>query len=162
MKKMVLTAVFATASLFANAQVEWDVTSQKDDFNGWTRYSTNTVKKVFVDSESKYYNASVSFVHFSGDEDVYVRVTPAYDGGCAGSRSNYMMLLVEDGSPIKLEEDLADIDCSDGSTSLYRVSLDQVQGKVITKVRFAQTDGYVDFDTVNGFSEGIAAVINHE
>ena len=69
---------------------------------------------------------------------------PNLDLGCCGARGNYVIFLFEDGTSHKLDNDIAKIDCSSGSTSIYIIDPADFAGKVITKIRFAQSGSYDD------------------
>jgi hypothetical protein len=66
------------------------------------------------------------------------------DLGCGGSNSNYIIFLFEDGTSLKLEKDIAKIDCSTTASSIYIFDPAEFQGKVVTKIRFARSQTYDD------------------
>jgi len=69
---------------------------------------------------------------------------PNLDLGCCGARDNYIIFLFEDGTSHKVDSDVAKIDCAAGSTSIYMIDPADFAGKVITKIRFAQSSSYDD------------------
>jgi hypothetical protein len=66
------------------------------------------------------------------------------DLGCGGASSNYIIFLFEDGTSLKLDSDIAKIDCSDNPTSIYIFDPLEFKDKVVTKIRFAQSKSYDD------------------
>lgn len=71
------------------------------------------------------------------------------DQGCAGSGKNYVILMNAEGDKITLTEDIADIKCNNTAESLYVADPTDFVGFVVTRIRFAQSEGYLDF-TVSG------------
>jgi len=69
---------------------------------------------------------------------------PNLDLGCCGASGNYVIFLFDDGTSHKLDSDVAKIDCTAGSTSIYMIDPADFAGKVITKIRFAQSGSYDD------------------
>ena len=69
---------------------------------------------------------------------------PNLDLGCCGARGNYVIFLFEDGTSHKVDDDIAKIDCAAGSTSIYVIDPADFAGKVISKIRFAQSGSYDD------------------
>ena len=64
--------------------------------------------------------------------------------GCGGAVGNYTVLLKDDGSVVRLTDDIIDIECEERASSMYVVT--NVDFANIKKIRFKQSDGYMDFD----------------
>ncbi len=66
--------------------------------------------------------------------------------GCSGASDNYVIILFSDNTTLRLDTDMAKIDCSGGKYSLYSVNESMFKGKTIKKIRLRQTSGVVDAD----------------
>jgi len=73
----------------------------------------------------------------------FVGVSSSVDIGCAGALGNYMVLLFDDGTTLRLE-DMADIDCGEAPSGLFVINAQQLEGKTIDKVRLKFSEVYVD------------------
>lgn len=80
------------------------------------------------------------------DDSYGIEFWSSLDQGCAGSNNNYTILLGDDGSNIEFKEDLSRIDCSDQASSVYVLDIDMFTHFNITKIRFAQSNSYDDFE----------------
>lgn len=74
------------------------------------------------------------------------------DQGCAGAIGNYVILLGANGEKLKLEKDISDVDCADNASSVYVFDVEQDGGLVISKIRFAQSDSFDDFEYVGEYT----------
>ena len=134
MKKAVLVLAMVALTFGMNAQ-KLDI-NEVDQFTGSTKKLTS------------YYNLAktdVGIIRGSViriDNSRFLSVNFTAYLGCAGARSNYIMFLYADGSSVKLDNDFADIDCSDGSTSMYRITDLQTNG--ITHIRFKMSKYFTD------------------
>jgi hypothetical protein len=112
-------------------------TNKVDEFTGDVKKITKTYEFAKGVSRVKGYVARIQDLHA-----IYIYST--MDMGCGGARGNYVIFLFEDGTNLKLDNDVADIDCSDYATSIYVLDPSDFEGKVVKKIRFAQSDSYDD------------------
>lgn len=150
MKKVLLLGAVAL-SLQLNAQKLWK--NEVDDFTGDVKKFTN------------YYNiatTSVGKIKASAvrvNDFYYLKLKSTSDIGCAGARDNYAIIKFTDGTTLKLEKDLAEIDCADSSASLFSISPNgDLANKEIDKIRFRQSKYYTDGDTSGTYS--LSQIIN--
>lgn len=79
----------------------------------------------------------------------------AADFGCSGTAKNYVTFLFTDKTTLTLENDFSEIDCADYSESMFNISDDKLatlKTKEISKIRFAQSEGYADFEVAGDYS----------
>ena len=106
MKNLILTVAVLAATMTAKAQVRI-FNSSFDEFTGDLIINTRP-KKVASSSTGS------SFMYFGKiNESNYLKVYSSSDLGCSGAAGNYIHFLFEDGTSLRLEEDLSKIDCSD-------------------------------------------------
>ena len=65
---------------------------------------------------------------------------------------NYVIFLFEDGSTLKLDDDIVDVDCEERAVSRFIISPSDLAGKTLKRIRFAQSEGYVDYDVMGEFT----------
>jgi len=113
--------------------------NQVDEFTG------KTIKVTKSYSVGKVGSGKL-FMSFRRVDDSYgVEFWSTTDQGCSGANDNYVIFLSDDGTTISLNKDLADIDCSDMASSVYMIDLADFENLNVSKIRFAQSDGYIDF-----------------
>jgi hypothetical protein len=150
MKKVVVLLVMVLAFNLSNAQ-ELSV-NKVDEFNG----KTVKITKYYI-AGTDYGEIKTSFVNIINPEKKtsynYIKIySTVEDFGCAGSNKNYLILLFDDGTKIKLDNDISDISCKDYSESTFVLQddvVDAIKNKTVKKIRFAQSEGYADY-TVSG------------
>ena len=150
MKKVLVLLVTVLAFNLSNAQ-ELSV-NKVDEFNG----KTVKITKYYI-AGTDYGEIKTSFVKIVNPEKNtsyhYIKIYPTVkDFGCGGSSKNYLILLFDDGTKVKLDNDISDISCKDYSESTFVLQddvVDAIKNKTVKKIRFAQTEGYADY-TVSG------------
>tara|TARA_R110000822_G_C15051461_1_gene466469 strand:- start:88 stop:552 length:465 start_codon:yes stop_codon:yes gene_type:complete len=145
MKKVILTIAMVALTFGMNAQLLSQ--NEVDDFTG------DVIKR------TKFYNIATTNVGKVNAKAIrinnsyYLSVYSTADLGCAGASDNYLMFIFTDGTKIKLDNDLYDIDCSDSAPSLFRLKDNSpLFNKVIEKIRFNQSDYYTDGTTSGSYS----------
>ncbi len=163
MKKVVLLLVTVLAFNLSNAQ-ELSV-NEVDEFSG----KIVKITKYYI-AGTDYGEIKTSFVKIVNPEKNtsyhYMKIySTVKDFGCAGSNKNYLILLFDDGTKVKLDNDISDISCKDYSESTFVLEddiVDAIKNKTVKKIRFAQSKGYADY-TVSGtytLSQQISALWN--
>ena len=77
---------------------------------------------------------------------IYLR-TPV-NLGCSGSNKNYVMVKFMNNKVIKLDKDIAKIDCHKNAVSIYRLTKDNLNlliSNKIKSIRFRQSEYYEDY-----------------
>ncbi len=150
MKKVLLLGAVAL-SLQLNAQKLWK--NEVDDFTGDVKKFTNYYN-IATTSVGKIKASAVRINDF-----YYLKLKSTSDIGCAGARGNYAIIKFTDGTTLKLEKDLAEIDCADSSASLFSISPNgDLANKEIDKIRFRQSKYYTDGNTSGTYS--LSQIIN--
>lgn len=110
---------------------------------------TGTLKKVtgFYEVAENVGKLAVSAYHIGDVYGIYCFSTS--DLGCCGANGNHLIFKFTDGSTLKLDKDISDVDCSERCVSIYRLSPSDIQGKTIEKIRVSMSD-YYDDRTVMG------------
>lgn len=67
--------------------------------------------------------------------------------GCSGTSDNYVIILFQDGTKLKLSEDISDIDCGENSNSIFIINPQDFLNKKIKKIRFSKSESYDDCET---------------
>ena len=145
MRKLVLLLAVFALSFQSNAQKLWK--NEVDEFTGDVKKFTNyyTIARTSVGQ----IKASVIRIN----DSYYLGLKSTYDLGCSGTRDNYVIIKFTDGTTLKLDKDLSDIDCSDSSPSLFSISNnDDLVNKQIDKIRFQQSEYYTDGKTSGTYS----------
>ena len=123
--------------------------NEKDDFTGDVKKATT--KEVIGDNGEKN-GIKVSFGAMRVADTKAFFLNSSYDLGCAGGVGCFAMLKFSDDEVLKLE-DQADVDCSDGASSMFLVSaelLARIEAKdAPVMIRLSQTDHYTDAKEVN-------------
>jgi hypothetical protein len=145
MKKVLLVLAMVALTFSMNAQLLSQ--NEVDDFTG------DVIKR------TKFYNIATTNVGtvkakaIRINNSYYLSVYSTADLGCAGARDNYLIFIFADGTKIKLDNDLYDIDCSDSATSLFRLEKNSpLFTKAIDKIRFRQSKYYTDGTTSGTYS----------
>ena len=140
MKKVLLVLVAVLAFGTMSAQKMWK--NEVDDFTGSTIKITN------------YYNiarTNVGLIEASVvriDSFFYLKLKSTADLGCAGALGNYAIIIFTDGTKIKLNDDIADIECADSPSSMFSLDASSpIFTKAISKIRFKQSEFYTDGKT---------------
>ncbi len=151
MKKTLLLLLVMAFGSQVNAQKLWK--DEVDDFTGDTKKFTN----YYNVAETNVGTLKVSALRLNEFE--YIKMKCTSDLGCAGASDNYVMFIFTDGTKLKLSEDLADIDCSDGASSLFSIKANSpLKTKTIEKIRFKQSKYYTDGTTTGTYS--MSEIIN--
>tara|TARA_R110000787_G_scaffold92754_2_gene194872 strand:+ start:2371 stop:2946 length:576 start_codon:yes stop_codon:yes gene_type:complete len=145
MKKILFLLAMLTFTFGLNAQ---DLsTNEVDDFTG-------DVKKF-----TKYYNIGKSDVGLIKasiarlSNTYFLKVKSTTDLGCSGATGNYIIFKFTDGTILKLDDDVSDIECADGSPSFYIIKAEGVlASKTIQMIRFRQSKYYTDATTYGTYS----------
>lgn len=153
MKKVLVLLVAVLALNLSSAQ-ELSI-NKTDEFTGKTIKTTK-----YYTAGNGYGEIKTSFIKIINSEKKesyhYVKIYPTTkDFGCAGSSKNYLTLLFDDGTKLELKDDVSDISCSDYSSSIFVLSEDNVtklKNKTVKKIRFAQSDGYADFNVYGSYT----------
>lgn len=117
-----------------------------DDFTGVRTLNTNLIN--VAKSERGTGNLKmllVKYIRKDITEQYAINVFTLDDLGCSGANSNYIIFLFQDGTSMKYDKDRAKIDCGDFNTSIYVIDKSDFENKVISKVRFAKSEGYKDY-----------------
>lgn len=117
-----------------------------DDFTGVRTLNTNLIN--VASSEKTTGNLKMVLGRYIGKdntEQYALNVLSSDDLGCAGANSNYIIFLFQDGTSIKYDKDRAKVDCGDINISIYVIDKSDFENKVISKVRFAKSEGYRDY-----------------
>lgn len=137
MKTYLLTLIFSAAALMANGQ-ELSV-DRVDEFDG------KVVKK------TKYYRIGTNSAGnlYCGaariDDIIFLDIWTYAEQGCGGADGNFVIFLFEDGTTYRNDKDEAKIDCKEKASCYYVVSPSDFEGQVTEKIRFAMSDGYIDY-----------------
>ncbi len=71
--------------------------------------------------------------------------------GCCGANGNYIIIKFQNGETLKLDKDIAEIDCKRSAESIYVINestLKILQQQPLDAIRFKQSEGYMDFKTM--------------
>ena len=142
MKSILIAITALMIGLSANAQ---DLMVDKiDDFTGQVKKITN---RYVIAKGVTTLSANVARI----DDSYGIYVRSSLDLGCAGAYGNYIIFLFEDGTTIKIDNDVADIDCS-GSTamSIFVIDPSDFKGKTVKSIRLRQSELYADCSTEAG------------
>jgi hypothetical protein len=102
-------------------------------------------------------NYSINLVAWMGkivssDKKTYViKMRTPSELGCSGSDKNYAMIKFMDNEVIKLDNDIAKIDCSKNAVSVFLLTddiLNKLRYNKIKSVRFRQSEYYADYDVI--------------
>ena len=134
--------LFLTMGLAAISAIGWGQDLRKnvvDEFTG-------DIKKIteFYSVAEGVGTLKLSAFHIGTLTGFYCYSTT--DLGCCGTNSNYIIFKFSDNTTLKLDKDIADIDCSDGATSIYTLDPSQIKGKTITKIRIQMSEYYDDLE----------------
>jgi len=144
MKKVLLLGAVAL-SLQLNAQKLWK--NEVDDFTGDVKKFT----KHYIIATTNVGQIKASAIRIN--DHYYLSLKSTSDIGCAGARGNYVIIKFTDGTTLKLDKDLADIECADSSPSLFNISPNgDLANKEIEKIRFRQSKYYTDGNTAGTYS----------
>jgi hypothetical protein len=136
MRSLFLT-IATTVALSATAQ---ELTLDKvDEFTG----STLKLTKDYTAGKSLGYKLFIGFRRV--DSSYGVSLWSTGDQGCAGAVGNYAIFLDANGNTIKLDDDISDVDCADMASSVYVIDPSEFESFVPTKIRFAQSEGFIDY-----------------
>ena len=146
MRKLVLLLAVFALSFQSNAQKLWK--NEVDEFTGDVKKFTN------------YYTiatTSVGQIKASAwriNDYYYLKLKSTADLGCAGALGNYVIIKFTDGTVLKLEKDISDIECADSSPSLFVITseLGNLINKKVEKIRFRQSQYYTDGNTSGTYS----------
>lgn len=151
MKNQLLLLGVVALSFQLNAQELWK--NEVDEFTG-------DVKKF-----TKYYNLATTDVGklkvsaLRLNDTYYIKLKSTSDLGCAGARGNYAIIKFTDGTTLRLDKDLAEIDCADSSPSIFKILPNgDLANKEIEKIRFRQSKYYTDGKTYGTYS--LSEIIN--
>ena len=151
MKKPLLYLGAVALSFQLNAQKLWK--NEVDDFTGDVKKFTNYYT-IATTSVGQIKASAVRIKDF-----YYLKLKSTSDLGCAGARDNYAIIKFTDGTTLKLDKDLSDIDCADSSPSLFSISPNSdLANKEIEKIRFKQSKYYTDGTTSGKYS--LSEIIN--
>jgi hypothetical protein len=134
MKQLFLSVALLASSIAFSQELKID---KVDDFTGSVVKKT----KYYQIASDSYGALYVSLARV--DDDNFIEFWTTSDLGCGGALGNYIILLYKDGSRKEFREDLLDISCEDRASSMYQVTLDDLQGA--TRVRIKQSEHYQDF-----------------
>jgi hypothetical protein len=138
MKQVVLFLFALVASVSHGQELSID---RKDEFTGEIVRKTEYYEIGDAINHGKLYAAAVRI----GDI-VFLELFTTAEQGCVGGISNYVQFLFDDGKTLKNSEDQADIDCKDKASAYYVFNKTQFVGKRVRKIRYAMTEGYVDYE----------------
>lgn len=144
MKKVLLLGAVAL-SLQLNAQKLWK--NEVDDFTGDVKKFT----KHYIIATTNVGQIKASAIRIN--DHYYLSLKSTSDIGCSGARGNYVIIKFTDGTTLKLDKDLADIECADSSPSLFNILPNgDLANKEIEKIRFRQSKYYTDGNTAGTYS----------
>lgn len=81
----------------------------------------------------------------------FIKLRTPHDLGCSGSSKNYVMFKFLDDKVIRVENDIADIDCSKNAVSIFVLNdetLTKLKNIKLKSVRFSQSKFYSDYDVL--------------
>jgi hypothetical protein len=136
---LLITAMLISTSIYAQELR----TNKVDDFTGESKMITKDYK--IGKSTLGYLCAYFVRVNDAHSICLYVNFK---DFGCGGARDNYITFLFKDKTTLTLPHDILDINCGDYAESMYILDsfkIDMLKTKEISKIRFRQSEGYVDF-----------------
>ena len=131
-----LTALF----IFSFASAQELAKNEVDEFTG----SIQKFSKTYIIAKGVKGVGKVKAYVGHIDDSYALFVHSTADLGCAGS-SGYIIFLFEDKSQYKIDDDVANIDCSDFASSIFIIDPTEFVGKTLSKIRFSQGDSYDDF-----------------
>ena len=145
MKKVLLLLAMAAFTFVSNAQELSK--NEVDDFTGKVKKFT----KYYNVGKGKVGTIKVSIARL--DKTYFMKIKTTADLGCAGARDNYVIFKFTDGSTLKLDNDVSDVDCAYSSPSFYIIDADgQLATKTIEMIRFRQSKFYTDAKTSGTYS----------
>jgi len=151
MKKPLLFLGAIALSFQLNAQKLWK--NEVDEFTGDVKKFT----EYYTIAQTSFGQIKASGIRIK--DYYYIRLKSTSDLGCAGARDNYAIIKFTDGTTLKLDKDLSDIDCADSSPSLFSISPNSdLANKEIEKIRFKQSKYYTDGTTSGKYS--LSEIIN--
>ena len=152
MKKPLLLLLGAVLLSFQlNAQKMWK--NEIDEFTGDVKKITSYYK--IAKTNYGAIEASIARINNS----YYLKMKHTSDIGCAGARDNYAIIKFTDGTILKLDDDLSDINCKASTSSLFELAANSpLYTKEIEKIRFRQSKFYVDGNTAGTYS--LSQIIN--
>ena len=138
MKKVLSTTVLLLVlSLSVNGQKLWK--NEVDEFTGNVKKFTNYYNAAKTDVGL--IKASVARV----DDFIALKLKSTSDIGCSGASGNYVIFKFTDGTSYRMDNDRADIDCSDDSVSMYIIKKDNpLNHKTVSKIRLRMSEYYTD------------------
>jgi len=151
MKKPLLLLGAVALSFQLNAQKLWK--NEVDEFTGDVKKFT----KHYIIATTNVGQIKASAIRIN--DHYYLSLKSTSDIGCAGARDNYVIIKFTDGTTLKLDKDLADIECADSSPSLFSILPNgDLANKEIEKIRFRQSKYYTDGNTSGTYS--LSKIIN--
>jgi len=129
--------------------------NQVDEFTGKINLLTERI--TFGSNKSDGYSGlsnltfSVGRVVSNSEERYFITLYPLTDLGCSGSVKNYAVIKFINGEVLKLENDLADINCGESAYSLYRIdsdALNKLTHNKVKAIRLNMSESFEDYYTI--------------
>lgn len=130
-------------------------TNEVDEFTGSKKIMTHFITVGSTKSGIMAY--SVNLISWVGKmvnkEQIsyYIMFRSPAELGCSGSDKNYAYIKFANDEVLKLEKDIAEIDCKKNAVSIYMLdefSIDKLRHNEIKAIRFKQSDSYEDYYTM--------------
>lgn len=140
MKNLVLVAVTLISTSIYSQELR---VNKVDEFTGKSKMMTKDYKI----GKSSIGSLVAFFARIDDNHSIGLYVN-SKDFGCGGAKDNYVIFLFKDKTTLTLSDDILDIDCKDYAKSMYVLEhshIELLKTKEISKIRFRQSEGYVDF-----------------
>ncbi|MDC1284162.1 hypothetical protein N8Z19_02000 [Saprospiraceae bacterium] len=153
MKNLIKLFILAIAFTFTsqiNAQKL--TTNEVDEFTGSIKKATKEYKLFKGD---KYAKLDVRAGRI--DSFYYLYLSPRSDLGCVGTKDSYVIFIFDDGSKLKLDDDLAQIDCSKYASFIYNIDQENpifTRSKEVEKIRVCGSKYYNDYSPTGKYTLG--------
>jgi hypothetical protein len=129
------------------------VIDKVDEFTGIKTRATGIIgigmSRDFINGERVVLAVMFGKADTVGRTSYIIRMHTPAKIGCSGASDNYAMIKFADNDVIKLEKDIARVDCKQAARSAYVLrgeTLDKIKKYEIKAIRFRQSEGFLDFD----------------
>ena len=150
MKNLLFVSLLALVAFKTNAQKL--TTNEVDEFTGSVQKTTKEYKLFKGDNFGK-----LDVRARRVDSTYYLYLSPRTDLGCVGTKDSYVIFIFDDGSKLKLDNDLAEIDCSKYASSIYHIDEENpifTRSKRITRTRVGLSKYYQDYSPTGKYTLG--------
>lgn len=123
-----------------------------DDFTGDLKRSTELITIGSTKRDKNNYSINLAVwmnkIVYSNKKTYLIKLRTPNELGCTGSDKNYVMIKFKDGEVIKLDNDIAKIDCDRSAHSVYKLNdeaLYKLRHYEIESIRYRKSDFYADY-----------------